>query len=121
MRYILKVPVKLGLIMTSIDIKARDRDGAEFVLQAATGKTVMETMRDAGLAVEAICGGCCSCATCHVYVDVDWLAVVGPRGDDEDELLRLSDYLDADRSRLGCQIKLGKQHEGLAVTLAPEE
>jgi len=121
MRYILKVPVKLGLTMTSIEIKARDRVGAEFDLQTVTGSTVMETLRDAGLDVEALCGGCCSCATCHVYVDADWLTTVGPRGDSEDELLRLSEHLDADRSRLGCQIKLDEQHEGLTVTLAPEE
>jgi 2Fe-2S ferredoxin len=105
----------------TIEIKARDRNGAEHSLQAAAGKTVMETLRDAGLPVEAICGGCCSCATCHVYVDSEWLTVTGPRGDAEDELLRLSDYLDVDRSRLGCQIRLSGQHNGLSVTLAPEE
>ena len=115
------VPVRLCLVIMTIEIKARDRNGVEHILQAAAGRTVMETLRDAGLPVEAICGGCCSCATCHVYVDSEWLAVTGPRGDAEDELLRLSDHLDPDRSRLGCQLKLSGQFEGLTVTLAPEE
>lgn len=104
-----------------IEIKARDRDGTEFRLKAAPGQTVMEILREAGLPVEAICGGCCSCATCHVYVDKEWLRISGPRGDAEDELLQLSDHLDPLRSRLGCQIKLTEQHSGLIVTLAPEE
>ena len=104
-----------------IEVIAFDRDGTLSELQAEDGDTVMETLRDSGLPIEAMCGGCCSCATCHVYVDPDWIATVGPRGDAENELLQLSDHLDADRSRLGCQIKLAERHSGLIVTLAPEE
>ena len=117
----IKALVSLCLRTMRIDIKARDRDGTEQALQAAPGDTVMETMREAGLPVEAICGGCCSCATCHVYVDEKWLATTGPRDDAENELLQYSEYLDPERSRLGCQIKLTEQHNGLVVTLAPEE
>jgi 2Fe-2S ferredoxin len=105
----------------SIEIKARDRNGVEHILQAAEGKTVMETMREAGLPVEAVCGGCCLCATCHVYVNSEWIQVTGPRSAAEDELLQMSDYLEPERSRLGCQIKLTGEHAGLDVTLAPEE
>ena len=117
----LKAWVRLCLRTMSIEIKARDRDGTEQLLQATPGDTVMETMRDAGLPVEAICGGCCSCGTCHVYVDEKWLAAAGPRGDDENALLQDSEHLDPVRSRLGCQIELTEQHSGLIVTLAPEE
>ena len=105
----------------SIKVTAYDRDGAPHALEAKPGDTVMETLRDAGLPVEAICGGCCSCGTCHVYVDDEWLGIAGPRGDAEDELLQLSEHVDSDRSRLGCQMKLGDDHSGLVVTLAPEE
>ncbi len=81
----------------------------------------METLRAAGLPVEAMCGGCCSCATCHVYVDREWIRATGPRNSDEDELLQTTEHIDQDYSRLGCQIKLNQILDGLRVTLAPEE
>ena len=105
----------------SIQITAKDRDGAAYALSAEAGETVMETMRDAGLPVEAVCGGCCSCATCHVYVAAEWAAAAGPRGEAEQELLQYSEHFDEGTSRLGCQISLTDAHEGLTVTLAPEE
>ncbi len=104
-----------------IRITAKDRDGSVRELSAETGNTVMETLRDAGLPVEAICGGCCSCGTCHVYVDPDWRNAAGTRGADEEELLELSEHFKPDVSRLGCQVPLTEQHNGLIVTLAPEE
>ncbi len=81
----------------------------------------METLRDAGLPVEAICGGCCSCATCHVYIDADWTSIAGPRTDDEDELLQTTEHMDPAFSRLGCQIPIEPKLDGLRLTLAPEE
>lgn len=105
----------------SIQITAKDRDGSAYSLNADVGDTVMETMRDAGLPVAAVCGGCCSCATCHVYVQPDWAEAAGPRGEDEQELLQYSDNFDEGTSRLGCQISLTDAHNGLVVTLAPEE
>ena len=102
-------------------IIAIDRDGERTTLEADAGTTVMETLRDAGLPVEAICGGCCSCATCHVFVDAAWRSAVGPRNPDEDELLQMSEHIDQAASRLGCQMTLGDEHDGLVVTLAPEE
>lgn len=104
-----------------IRITAKDRDGSVRELSAETGNTLMETLRDAGLPVEAICGGCCSCGTCHVYVDPDWRSAAGTRGADEEELLQLSEHFNPDVSRLGCQVPLTEQHNGLIVTLAPEE
>ncbi len=105
----------------SIVIKATDREGGTHELEADIDATVMETLRDAGLPVEAICGGCCSCATCHVYVAPSWLPAVGPRNDSEDELLQLATHLDDKHSRLSCQIRIREELDGLAVTLAPEE
>ena len=104
-----------------ISITARDRHGSLHELNAEAGSTLMETLRDAGLPIEAICGGCCSCATCHVYVDANWRDTAGARGADEEELLQLSEHFDPDASRLGCQIPLTEAHGGLTVTLAPEE
>ena len=99
-------------------IVATDREGEVHELPAATGTVLMEILRDEGLGVEAVCGGCCACATCHVHVD---LAEVGPRGEVEQELLLACAFYRDMQSRLSCQITLTEQHNGLAVTIAPEE
>ena len=52
-------------------IKVKDRDGKVYDLEAQKGFTIMEIIRDAGLNIEAACGGCCACATCHVYITND--------------------------------------------------
>ena len=54
-------------------IKVTDRDGNKHELEGDTNSTLMETLRDAGLEIEAACGGCCACATCHVYINEKWL------------------------------------------------
>jgi 2Fe-2S ferredoxin len=105
----------------TIRITAHDRHGVAHALEAQSGDTVMATLRDAGLPIEAACGGCCSCATCHVYIDASWREAVGSRGEAEDELLQMSEHLDESSSRLGCQIRLADTHDGLVVTIAPEE
>ena len=105
----------------TIRITAHDRHGVAHALETEAGETVMSTLRDAGLPIEAACGGCCSCATCHVYVDPAWLTAVGPRNEGEEELLQMSEHLDPTSSRLGCQIRLADAHDGLVVTIAPEE
>jgi 2Fe-2S ferredoxin len=80
----------------------------------------MEAIRDHGVdELLALCGGCCSCATCHVYVDRDFVAALPPMSSDEDDLLDSSDVRD-DRSRLSCQIVLNDALDGLRVTIAPE-
>ena len=54
-------------------IFVNNREGSVHELQAEEGLTLMEIIRDAGLDIEAACGGCCACATCHIYVDKDWI------------------------------------------------
>ncbi len=81
----------------------------------------METLRDHGLPVEAVCGGCCSCATCHVYLDTKWIDLIGPRGKEEHDLVSLSDHFDKSKSRLSCQIRMDERLQGLLAVLAPEE
>ena len=105
----------------TIKITAFDRHGVAHALDAEAGNTVMATLRDAGLPIEAACGGCCSCATCHVFIDDSWREAVGPRNEGEEELLQMSEHIDEARSRLGCQITLADKHDGLVVTIAPEE
>jgi 2Fe-2S ferredoxin len=98
-----------------------NRAGEERMVEADSGLTVMENIRDNGFdELLALCGGCCSCATCHVHVDENWLAAVGPRGADEDDLLDSSDHKQAN-SRLSCQIEMTDVLDGLKVTIAPED
>ena len=98
-----------------------NRAGAERTIEAQTGLSVMENIRDAGFdELLALCGGCCSCATCHVHVDAAWTDVVGGPNGDEDDLLDSSDHR-VSASRLSCQIEMTPALDGLRVTIAPED
>jgi ferredoxin, 2Fe-2S len=98
-----------------------NRAGAEKTIEAQTGLSVMENIRDAGFdELLALCGGCCSCATCHVHVDEAWTDQVGGPNADEDDLLDSSDHRN-ERSRLSCQIEMSDALDGLRVTIAPED
>lgn len=97
------------------------RDGAEHQVEGEAGLSVMEVIRDNGFdELLALCGGCCSCATCHVHVDPEWLAKLPPMGEDEDDLLDSSDARAAN-SRLSCQLPFGDHLAGLRVAIAPED
>ena len=90
----------------------------ELILEGSEGQSMMEVIRNAGVdELLAMCGGCCSCATCHVYVDTDGLAELPPMSQDEDELLDCSAHRQHN-SRLSCQIKLTAVSDGLKVTIA---
>jgi 2Fe-2S ferredoxin len=98
-----------------------NRAGEETAVEATSGLSVMENIRDNGFdELLALCGGSCSCATCHVHVDEDWLAEVGGTNPDEDDLLESSDHRQPN-SRLSCQIEMTAALDGLRVTIAPED
>ncbi len=96
-----------------------DREGVEHNLEASDGSSVMEVIRDAGLPVEAICGGQCICTTCHVYVDKEWEDKLSSMQDMELVLVEDSGSY-RENSRLSCQIDYSDDLNGLKVTLAPE-
>jgi 2Fe-2S ferredoxin len=97
------------------------REGEESVFDAETGLSVMEIARDNGVdELLALCGGCCSCATCHVYVDPAFAALLPDMSEDENDLLDSSDHRN-DTSRLSCQIQMTDELDGLIVTIAPED
>ena len=96
-----------------------DREGARHEVEGQAGWSVMEVIRENNLPVEAACGGCCACATCHVYVAEDWLPRLDAAGSDESMMLDEA-FEVKDNSRLSCQIKFGPALDGLEVTLAPE-
>lgn len=102
-------------------IHAIDRDGTEKDIEAENGLSLMLNLRDkGGLDIAAICGGMCSCATCHVYVEQDWLEKLEPQSPDEFELVEFSAHY-KDNSRLSCQIEMSDALDGIKVTLAPED
>lgn len=104
--------------MTTLNVT--DRDGVEHQLKAPKGATLMEVLRDQDMGVAALCGGMCSCATCHVYIDASWLAKLPAAQSDETDVL--GDLPDRkSNSRLSCQIAIVPAYEGLKVTVAPEE
>ena len=100
-------------------ISVTDRDGNKQELEADTNSTLMEIIRDEGVDIEAACGGCCSCATCHVYIDEKWITRVTKLNDDEASMLDLA-FDVRDNSRLSCQIELSDELDGLELEIAPE-
>lgn len=91
------------------------------VVDASSGASVMEAIRDSGNdELLAMCGGCCSCATCHVYVDEAQADLLPPMSDDENDLLDSSAHRTS-RSRLSCQLAYTDALDGLRVEIAPED
>ncbi len=97
------------------------RSGRECSVDCADGLSMMEILRDSGLdEIMALCGGCCSCATCHVYVDPAFAALLPPMSDDENDLLDSSTHR-TPQSRLSCQIPFSPILDGVRLTIAPED
>ena len=97
------------------------REGEEREIMGEAGLSVMEVIRDAGIdEILALCGGCCSCATCHVHVDPDFVGKLDPVGPDEDDLLESTSDRD-EFSRLSCQIRFDDALDGMKVRIAEED
>src|SRR5690242_20888143 len=97
------------------------REGEVREVEGETGLSLMEVMRDNGIdEILALCGGCCSCATCHVHVDPEFAAKLPPMSEDENDLLDSSSDR-TETSRLSCQIEFGDHLDGLKVTIAAED
>jgi 2Fe-2S ferredoxin len=96
------------------------RHGEEKTVQVAAGVSLMEGLRAAGIdEIEAVCGGCAACCTCHVYIQPGSTADLGAMSEQEDALLDSSDARTAN-SRLSCQINVNEYLDGLRITVAPE-
>src|SRR5487761_2703405 len=97
-----------------------DRDGKEHVVEAKPGLELMEILRELDYGVAAICGGLCSFATCHVFIDESWVGRLPKKQSDEQDLLtELSDYR-PDSSRLSCQVDFTEALDGIKLTIAPD-
>jgi 2Fe-2S ferredoxin len=107
------------LFMTKITVISRDGKGRE--VEAESGLSLMEVIRDNGFdELLALCGGCCSCATCHVHIDPAFADKLPAMGEDENDLLDSTDHRD-ETSRLSCQIPVSDALDGLVVTIAAED
>jgi len=112
-----------------INIKVKDLDGRVHEIEGRQGDSLMEVLREHAWGVPAICGGLLSCGTCHVYLDDDWLDKFQQKDPEEQDLLndfgcsednsRLS--CQEDNSRLSCQLPLQAVHDGLSLSIAPDE
>jgi 2Fe-2S ferredoxin len=97
------------------------RSGETSEIDTIDGLTVMEAIRDNGFdELLALCGGCCSCATCHVHVDPEFFGKLPSISEDEDDLLDSSSDRD-EYSRLGCQIPFTADLDGMKVRIAAED
>ncbi len=94
-------------------------DQSEHTIVVENGTTVMEAGRDANLGIEGTCGGCLSCATCHIIVNPAWFAKIGVPSEDEADMLDLAFGL-SETSRLGRQIAMSDDLDGLKVVI-PED
>jgi 2Fe-2S ferredoxin len=104
-----------------IKLVVTDREGRVVEVQATPGISIMENIRDLDASVDAICGGMCACATCHVFIEPEWQARLPPRGFEEQIMLQDSAFFDPERSRLSCQLVVSEALDGLTLEVAPEE
>jgi 2Fe-2S ferredoxin len=109
-----------GDVQTISALVVTTREGLVQRLDARPGLSVMEIIRDAGIGeLLALCGGSCSCATCHVYVDAEYESRLTGMSDDENDLLDAASHRKAN-SRLSCQLLFSDELEGLKVTIAQD-
>jgi 2Fe-2S ferredoxin len=96
-------------------------EGKETTVDGEAGLSVMEVIRNCGFEeMLALCGGGCSCATCHVHVDASFVDKLPAVSEDESDLLDSSEHRN-ETSRLSCQIPLTAALDGLRVKIAPED
>lgn len=103
------------------DMLVTDLDGVEHRIQGRAGVSIMETLREVEWGTPAICGGMCSCATCHVFVEPEWAGRLPAAQPDEKELLQELVGYDPAASRLSCQVKFEESLDGIRMTIAPED
>ena len=95
-------------------------NGTEQTVDGLPGMSVMETaVKNMVAGIDADCGGACACATCHVYIEPDWVEKVGARNPMEEDMLDFA-FDVRDNSRLSCQILWSEELDGLELTLAPQ-
>ena len=111
----------MSSLTSTAQLVVTDRSGVKRTIEGEDGLSVMEIIRNDGAEDPfALCGGSCSCATCHVYVDPAFSQRMPAMSKEENELLSQSDHR-TDYSRLACQIPFRAELDGLRVQIAAEE
>ncbi|OYX52192.1 MAG: ferredoxin [Sphingomonas sp. 32-66-10] len=106
--------------MAKLTVVTRDGSSHEVEADAASGYSLMEIIREHGFdELEATCGGCCSCATCHVLVHPGWMSRLPAISENEIDLLDGAAERE-ETSRLSCQVPFTPELDGITVTIAPE-
>ncbi|HUS24383.1 MAG TPA: 2Fe-2S iron-sulfur cluster-binding protein [Candidatus Binatia bacterium] len=102
-------------------VRVTTREGAHLELEAPAGQPLMEVLRDGNAGVQGICGGMCSCGTCHVYVAAAWLEKLPPKAPDEQDMLEgIGELIEVrPNSRLSCQIAAGDALDGIELEVGP--
>lgn len=103
---------------TAVSVVFVDRDGAEHSVKAPPGKSLLEIAHTNHIDLEGACEGSLACSTCHVYLDQQTFDSLEEPCDDENDMLDLAFGL-SEVSRLGCQVKVSKELDGIRVTLPP--
>ena len=98
-------------------VKFIEFNGTEHVVDANNGESIMiAATSNLVPGIDADCGGECSCATCHVLIDAEWMAKLEPRTEQEESMLDLNPDR-TDESRLSCQIPMSDDLDGIVVKL----
>jgi ferredoxin, 2Fe-2S len=102
-------------------IHVTDIYGKQHTIESPFGPKLMEILREYDFGVAASCGGYCSCATCHIYVDPTWIDRLPDRQSDEEDLLAMLTTYNKATSRLSCQVEFTAALDGIHLTVAQEE
>ena len=102
-------------------IHVTDINGIAHTIEAEPGRKLMEILREHDFGVAAACGGFCSCATCHVYIEPEWLSQLPEMQSDERELVTILATYHEGTSRLSCQMDFTPAMDGIRLTVAQEE
>lgn len=92
------------------------KDGAQKTFEVAEGDNVMDIAQAYNLDMEGACGGSCACSTCHIIIDPEYYDAIPEPDDDENDMLDLAFGL-TETSRLGCQVKMTKELDGVRIAL----
>jgi 2Fe-2S ferredoxin len=103
------------------EVRVTTREGAQVTVDAPAGRPLMEALRDGNTGVQGICGGMCSCGTCHVYVAATWQGKLPAKGPDEEAMLEgIGELIEVrPSSRLSCQIEVSEALAGIEVEIGP--
>jgi len=93
-----------------------ERDGTPKEVEAPLGLSVLEIAHKNGVDIEGACEGSLACSTCHVVIEPDWYPKLVDASEDEEDMLDLAFDLQ-ETSRLGCQIIMTEELDGLVVRL----